>query len=208
MLKQHSSQNLNRVVRLDGARNGGADRVVSDDRGISRADLAPTASPDLPAMHSRPEVMPIVTEADRLSALWWSVFTFFMEGCAAYGAYLYPTAASVESTLTAAKAPQQRPATRGLTASEHEHRTNPLTDSSNVVELGRVPALEAGRSSRWNWLTSLCQPVGTLWTYWRREQQIRNAVGELAELDDRTLRDIGIPHRSQIDQAVRYCRDC
>jgi uncharacterized protein YjiS (DUF1127 family) len=30
----------------------------------------------------------------------------------------------------------------------------------------------------------------------------------LTKLDDGTLRDIGIPHRSQIEQVVRYCRDC
>jgi uncharacterized protein YjiS (DUF1127 family) len=42
----------------------------------------------------------------------------------------------------------------------------------------------------------------------RREREIKKAVAALAKLDDRTLRDIGIPRRSQIEQVVRYCRDC
>jgi uncharacterized protein YjiS (DUF1127 family) len=42
----------------------------------------------------------------------------------------------------------------------------------------------------------------------RWEREIKKAVAALAKLDDRTLRDIGIPQRSQIEQVVRYCRDC
>ena len=42
----------------------------------------------------------------------------------------------------------------------------------------------------------------------RREREIKKAVAALTKLDDRTLRDIGIPQRSQIEQVVRYCRDC
>jgi uncharacterized protein YjiS (DUF1127 family) len=42
----------------------------------------------------------------------------------------------------------------------------------------------------------------------RLEREIKKAVAALAKLDDRTLRDLGIPERSQIEQVVRYCRDC
>jgi uncharacterized protein YjiS (DUF1127 family) len=41
-----------------------------------------------------------------------------------------------------------------------------------------------------------------------REREIRRAVDALAKLDDRTLRDIGIPDRSQIERVVRFCLDC
>jgi uncharacterized protein YjiS (DUF1127 family) len=41
-----------------------------------------------------------------------------------------------------------------------------------------------------------------------REREVERAVAALAELDDRTLRELGIPHRSQIEQTVRYCHDC
>ena len=40
------------------------------------------------------------------------------------------------------------------------------------------------------------------------EREIEKAVAALAKLDDRTLRDLGIPHRSYIEQTVRYCHDC
>jgi len=42
---------------------------------------------------------------------------------------------------------------------------------------------------------------------WRREREIKKAVAALLALDDRTLRDIGILHRSEIEQVVRYCFD-
>jgi hypothetical protein len=41
-----------------------------------------------------------------------------------------------------------------------------------------------------------------------RERKIKMTVAALAELDDRTLLDMGVPHRSQIEQVVRYCLDC
>jgi uncharacterized protein YjiS (DUF1127 family) len=50
-------------------------------------------------------------------------------------------------------------------------------------------------------------PVANRWARWRREREIKKAVATLAEFDDRTLRDIGIPHRSQIEHAARYGRN-
>ena len=49
--------------------------------------------------------------------------------------------------------------------------------------------------------------IASRWTKWRRERQIKKAVVALAELDNRTLRDMGIPHPSQIERVVRYGRD-
>jgi hypothetical protein len=40
------------------------------------------------------------------------------------------------------------------------------------------------------------------------EREIEEAVAALSRLDDRTLQMLGIPHRSQIEQTVRYCHDC
>jgi hypothetical protein len=40
------------------------------------------------------------------------------------------------------------------------------------------------------------------------EHDVEKAVAALAELDDRTLQDLGIPHRSHIERTVRYCHDC
>jgi hypothetical protein len=41
-----------------------------------------------------------------------------------------------------------------------------------------------------------------------KEMDIRRAVDALSELDDQTLEDLGIPHRSRIEHVVRYCHDC
>jgi hypothetical protein len=44
---------------------------------------------------------------------------------------------------------------------------------------------------------------------WReREREIEEAIAALSRLDDRTLQMLGIPHRSCIEQTVRYCHDC
>jgi hypothetical protein len=42
----------------------------------------------------------------------------------------------------------------------------------------------------------------------KREREIQKATAALARLDDRTLLNLGIPHRSYIEQTVRYCHDC
>jgi uncharacterized protein YjiS (DUF1127 family) len=49
--------------------------------------------------------------------------------------------------------------------------------------------------------------IADWWTEWRREREIRQAVAELAEYDDRVLRDMGFPHRSDIERIVRNGRD-
>jgi len=69
-------------------------------------------------------------------------------------------------------------------------------------------ALFTDRSSHRHWLTSPCSTVASRWAQWRREREIKKAVAALLELDDRTLRDIGIPHRSEIEQVVRYSLEC
>lgn len=64
------------------------------------------------------------------------------------------------------------------------------------------------RDGRWNLLASHDDGLATLWAHWRRERQIRKAVAALAQFDERSLRDMGISGRSEIEQVVRYCHDC
>ena len=91
---------------------------------------------------------------------------------------------------------------------EHSAWSPRLSEDDDPIEFDRVAAPDAARSERWNWHTSSWEAVVTLWSHWRREREIEQAVAALAEFDDRTLRDIGIPHRSQIERTVRYGRDC
>jgi uncharacterized protein YjiS (DUF1127 family) len=46
------------------------------------------------------------------------------------------------------------------------------------------------------------------WDYWKNEREIQETTRALARLDDHTLRDLGIPDRSQIEFTVRFCREC
>ena len=78
-------------------------------------------------------------------------------------------------------------------------------------DLGNVEfatSLHTGRSLCWSWLTSCWETVVSFWMHGRKEREVNRAVAALMNLDDQTLRDIGIPDRSQIRQIVRYCRDC
>jgi uncharacterized protein YjiS (DUF1127 family) len=47
-----------------------------------------------------------------------------------------------------------------------------------------------------------------LWKHWWREREINQAVAALSQYDDRTLRDLGINGRADIERVVRHCRDC
>jgi hypothetical protein len=49
--------------------------------------------------------------------------------------------------------------------------------------------------------------IASRWAKRRRERKIKEAVAALAEYDDRMLRDMGFPHRSQIEQIVRNGRE-
>ncbi len=43
---------------------------------------------------------------------------------------------------------------------------------------------------------------------WQNERETRRIVRSLAKFNDQTLREMGIPDRSQIEFAVRFCREC
>jgi uncharacterized protein YjiS (DUF1127 family) len=66
-------------------------------------------------------------------------------------------------------------------------------------------------SPRPGWLRTISAVAATPWTsswaWFRHEREIRQAVESLRRLDDNTLRDIGIPDRSQIEWRVRQRRD-
>jgi uncharacterized protein YjiS (DUF1127 family) len=93
-------------------------------------------------------------------------------------------------------------------AAAHEHGGSQPLENSDDVELERAAWADARPLRHWSWLGSLAEMIVTLWTYWRREREIRRAVAALAEYDDRTLRDLGICGRSDIERVVRYCGDC
>jgi uncharacterized protein YjiS (DUF1127 family) len=56
-------------------------------------------------------------------------------------------------------------------------------------------------------LAMIWRGIARRWANRHREREVKEAVAALAEYDDRTLRDMGIPSRSQIEQIVRHGRD-
>jgi uncharacterized protein YjiS (DUF1127 family) len=202
---------------------------VRDDGGTTHEYPAQTPRPDLAEMSSRPSAAPTMARADRQNtAPGSSMFAFFIEGLALYGASLHAIATSVaESSSRQAKAEKLSVRERcrsltivasstspKLTATELENDTNragpgskaPFEDAV-LAQSYSSPSFTA-RSNYRSWLTRPWSKVRSRWARWRREREIKKVVAALVELDDRTLRDIGIPHRSQIERLVRYCFDC
>ncbi|WFU69934.1 DUF1127 domain-containing protein [Bradyrhizobium sp. CB2312] len=205
MLDPQLSSNVNRIVRPPRMQIGGiAPLDLSNDRDSKRVRATP------PAMSNDPTPLAVApfVEMDRPATTWWSTaLEFFMEGFAVYGAALHPSAAfSVEEASVSANAHQARFAGSRDPAVAHEQRASQYLNGSNVI----APELGAWieQHDRGDWLAGLGEKIVALWTHWRREQEIRRAVRALAEYDDRTLRDIGIQGRADIERMVRYCRDC
>jgi uncharacterized protein YjiS (DUF1127 family) len=149
---------------------------------VSRSDFV-----DSSAWENFPNAADHVAETDRSSDSQWSTtFAWMMEGFLLYGASLHPTSAfPTELFRTERNIPQ--PA-----------RVSPSRRSGSVASTGVVRRL-ARQSRRF---------VTGVWINWRREREIKRAVSALAQFDDRSLRDMGIPSRSSIEHVVRYCRDC
>jgi uncharacterized protein YjiS (DUF1127 family) len=57
-------------------------------------------------------------------------------------------------------------------------------------------------------LRSIKTALAAPWDYWKNEREIQRATRALAGFNDHTLRDLGIPDRSQIEFTVRFCREC
>jgi uncharacterized protein YjiS (DUF1127 family) len=159
---------------------------------------------------------------------WPSIFWFFLEGFALYGASLHAIATSpVAASTGEAGAPQPQEllwrerrksislvtsrASGGLRALEREGDIDRIALGSNMPFATNghgSPAIEVDRIHDSGSLTGIWSAIVSRWAKWRREREIKGAVAALAEFDDRTLRDMGISHRSRIEQVVRYGRDC
>lgn len=206
MSKQNSSPNVNGVARLSQTRIHETVPVIrSIDRGSGRLN---PAWPDLPEYSSRPMVP--VAKADHPAVdLWWTALAFVVEGFAVYGASLHATAAfPVHEVLSDAKVRPQRPAGGQQSGTVYANGGSQPSENSKVIELARATWTDRRAPRHWSPLGSLGETVATLWTHWRRERQIKRGVAALAQCDDRTLRDLGICGRSDIERVVRYGRDC
>lgn len=203
MLKKHASRNVNRFAGLHLRSGATVSAVPSDDFDIARRTPA--------ARHGLPESGPAAISAvarvgNAPTSLWWSVLASFTEGFGAYGAALYPSADfPVRAILVARKDSLQHPRSREPTGTGRWPEGDLL---SEAVRLGGGSARGARPPWHRNLLASIYDTAAALWAHWRREREIKRAVVALAQFDDRTLRDMGIASRSEIEHVVRYCHDC
>ena len=203
----NSPGSLNGVARQYSVPSRELRIALRDNSSPTHENLARAPRLDLADVKSPPVIMPTMTRADRQKTAPWSpLFTSFIEGFAlygasygCYGALLNAIAtSSVESCPTEASTPQPEE------ISPCERRK-----FISLVSPAASPGTTAPeRETCHDWLAKPWRAIASRWAHWRRQREIKRAVAALAELDDRTLRNIGIPHRSQIEQVVRYCRDC
>ena len=203
MLKEHAPSNVNRFAGLHDPREDAVVcPVLSDDSGIAHQLAA--ATPSLPESGPAP-IAAIARNDDAPTSLWWSVLASFAEGFGAYSVALYPTADfPVQAILVPRKEPLQHPGSRELAATDGRE-TDLLTQN---IQLGSGSTLDERLPRHRNLLALIYDAGAALWAHWRREREIKRAVEALSQFDDRTLRDIGISSRAEIEQVVRYCHDC
>ena len=73
--------------------------------------------------------------------------------------------------------------------------------SDENTESAKPPAPPSG-----GWLASVGHSLVALWRRLQQRRDVSRSIAELSQMDDRTLRDIGIYHRLQIPDRVRFGR--
>lgn len=217
MPNEGSPELANRVVALHKTinRQEGNLAVVEPGRivgkGPSRAALY------LAHIEPLSQELPPAPEPERAGKdIWSSAIEFIMEGLTACGTSMYPSMAyfNAGGGLLDEAPPRETVNERRVTLTLVANAAPIIADDN---QRANRPALSAVAlrpqemeqpPQRWNWLTSCWEVVVAIRTHMRRERQIREAMDALAELDDFTLKDIGIHHRGQIEHAVRYRNDC
>ncbi|EJN10590.1 Protein of unknown function (DUF1127) [Bradyrhizobium sp. YR681] len=208
MLKQQLPSVTNRMVQPPDIRAGRAPRGFDVPGGRGRGRGAGAAS-DRPEYAAPPPAVPFVEMDSATSGWWWTAMAFLMEGFALYGASLHPSATfSIDEASARADAHRAHVAASRQPAMIYERRASQALSDSNVIVPGLAAWAEQPPRRNADWIAGLGETVVAFWTRWRNEREVRRAVKALAEYDDRTLLDIGIRGRADIERMVRYCRDC
>lgn len=141
-----------------------------------------------------------VPEATRPDALWSALFWSVAEGFGLYGAALH----GIVTTPHVAPAPE----TLAPPFPSWRERREAMAVVPTAREHPGTRVSELDRGARLNRLAAFWRVIAIRGAKWQREREISQAVAALRQFDDRTLRDMGIPQRSMIEQTVRYGRDC
>jgi uncharacterized protein YjiS (DUF1127 family) len=220
----NSSRPVSRAAGRFGVRDQELDFDLRDDNRAARRAPAEPARLDLADVDSPHGA---AARADRIFT---AVISALVEGFALYAMLYLPPIDPEQSSPAETEAGQPekltvrerrrsfaivsssaKPEAKQSKPDNGTHRTKSkseaLSEHASIAESYRSRSFEADRSSHRHWPTMPWSGVASKWRRWRHEREIAALVADLAELDDRTLRDIGIPHRSQIEQAVRCGRD-
>jgi uncharacterized protein YjiS (DUF1127 family) len=160
--------------------------------------------------------------------IWRSVLWFFLEGFVLYGASVHWVATTAVTAIASEVDARQRqkfarsqrqkyislvpPAAGHRTVLEREDAVDRTASGTRMPSTGDGFAPPVREVDRYRfvfpgWLAVTWRATANRWAIWRREREIKVAVAALSEHDDRTLRDMGIPFRSQIEQIVRQGRN-
>jgi len=199
-----------------------ASRLAPRD-GRAAERLTPTAEISKVEANLLPETRPAMVQPDAIGP---SVYWLFLEGFALYGASVHGLATSAVTAITSEVVARRPPesfwrerrksislvssaARAEMAVLENEDAVDRMAFGSGMPSTRDVAAREFDRYRfiHPGWLNRTWRAIASRWANWRREHEINKAVAALAEYDDRMLRDMGFPHRSQIEQIERNGRD-
>jgi len=217
-----NSQSAIAAVRRYSSPEQASHVALRDRRDIPAERLTPTVEIYKAEANLLPEARPAMARPDVIRP---SVYWFLLEGFALYGASLHGLATSAITAITSEAGALRPPGlsrerrksiSRVSSAARAEMAVLESEDAVDRIAFGsgiastREAAARAVDRYRFvypGWLIRIWRAITSRWANWRHEREIKEAVAALAEYDDRMLRDMGFPHRSQIEQIVRDGRD-
>jgi uncharacterized protein YjiS (DUF1127 family) len=196
-----------------------------------RREIAPQQLMPIAAISEAEESpLPAGRPMGQAGAIWRSVLWFFLEGFALYGASLHWVATTAVTAIASEVGARQRQklagrerqkfislvspsAGAGITVLEREDAIDRTAPGTRMVSArdgfaSAGHAVDRHRFVHPGWLATVWRTIAGHWARRSRERGVKKAVAALARYDDRTLQDLGIYHRSQIEQIVRDGRDC
>ena len=218
-----NSQSAIAAVRRQSSQEQVSRAAPRDRRDIPVERLTPVAEISRAETNLHPETWPAMAQPDAIGL---SVYWLFLEGFALYGASVHGLATSAVTAITSevgALRPSERSwrerrksvslvsaASRAETAVlESEGAVDQIAFGSGILSTRDAAARAADRYRfiHPGWLSMIWRAIASRWAKWRREREINETITAVADHDDRMLRDMGFPHRSQIEQIVRNGRD-